>query len=440
VKPAARLARVAYAVMVALATYSEPAISAGSYEWTERLYRALTPMLSGRYLVDAVRNFVLFLGWGAVWVMTSPQGRAWPVVLRATAAGALLSIAAETLQLASPVRVPSLLDVVMNSAGAFTGALALAVLIVMLRSGRGHRSYLGIPTVVLAGGYTGAIMLEAVMPIFRQQRLVGSWGTPWERMQLATRNLEWSSLWAFPGFDILLFAPAAILAVAALGEFGVAYRRAALHVSVAGAILSVLAEWTRAFMGFPIEAGAILAHIVAITLGAWLAARGMPPFTRAVRGAERPLVFCLFYALLLAFWTLRPFQPEVDGSRIVSKLGFERFIPLQSYRERFDVFTAADALIPALLLLPLGALLAVWPMRRTGPWSGFWPALYLVTMLEFLQVFVAGRYFDITDLVIAFAALTLGWMSARRAGYLPYGQLADVLARPPDTTRANAQT
>jgi hypothetical protein len=230
-----------------------------------------------------------------------------------------------------------------------------------------------------------------------------------------------------------------MIAVAALGEFNMAYRSAALLVAGIGAFASVAAELVRAMAGFPLDASAALLHALALAAGAGLALWGLPRFTRAVHGAERPLVLTVLYVMLLALWSLRPFYPELDVDRIGAKLALERFIPLQSYRQRVDAFSAADAMIPALLLLPLGALLAVWPVRRTGPLSAFWPAFGMVALLEVGQIFVAGRYFDITDLLIAFASLGLGWSAARRAGYAPYGQMVDAMPRPTNAASVDAR-
>jgi hypothetical protein len=275
------------------------------------------------------------------------------------------------------------------------------------------------------------VLLESAVPLVRQQRLSGAWGAPLERLNFALQNFQWTPLAQIPLLDLLLFAPAGMIAVAALAEFNMAYFRAAGWVVPAGVACAVLAELLRGAAGFPLDASAAIVHAVALGAGAWVAVWGLPRFTRAVRGAERPMVLTLLYAVLLALWALRPYYPELDPGAIGMKLAPERFIPLQSYRERVDVFSAADAMIPALQLLPLGTLLAVWPVSRAGALSAFWPGFYLVAMLEIGQIFVAGRYFDITDILIAFASLLVGWSAARRAGYVPYGQLRDAMPRPP---------
>jgi len=428
------LARFAYVAVIALATIAEPTIPAASPIVTERLGRALTPgLMTPRDAVDALRNIVLFAGWGAVWTLTSPAGRGWPIVVRATGSGLLLSAVVETLQLASPMRTPSLLDVVTNTGGSFAGAFAMAALVLLLRAGRGGRSYFGLPMMLFAAGYGGAVLFEAFSPIFRQERLPGTWGLPLERLGIALQNITPWSLATFPSLDVLLFAPAGAFMVMALAESGTSYVRAATVTTAVGALLMSLAETARGAMGFAIEIGPITAHVLGIALGAFGAARLTPWFTRTLRGGARPLALFWLYALVLMLWSLRPFWPEFDTAMMAAKLPVERLIPLMAYRERIDVFSAADVLIPTLQLVPLGALLAVWPLRRHGLARGLLPAFMVVALLEVGQILIAGRYFDVTDLLIGAAALGMGHVAVRRAGYGVYGDSLDALPQPPGT-------
>ncbi|MGH7507132.1 MAG: VanZ family protein, partial [Longimicrobiales bacterium] len=106
-------------------------------------------------------------------------------------------------------------------------------------------------------------------------------------------------------------------------------------------------------------------------------------------------------------------------------------------RERFDLHTAADAAIPALLFLPVGALLAAWPLRRSGMLRGLLPAVALAIVAESLQIVMAGRTFDITDVLIAASALAVGWVLTRRAGYRAYGELLPDATAPARRSRGS---
>jgi len=278
---------------------------------------------------------------------------------------------------------------------------------------------------VFAAGYGLAAALEAMSPLLRQERIPGTWGRPLERLSVALSNTPGPSD-GFSLTDVLLFAPAGFFAVAAVAEFSGGYRRTALWVTVCGMAASIMFELVRGAGGYPIGPGAIAAHAVAIAIGAVVAMRWMPTLTRALRGPARPLALWWSYAFVLATWYLRPFSPEVSVATIAAKLPIDRLIPLQAYRERIDLFTVADVAIPVLLLVPLGSLLAVWPFRRRGPWCGILPAVYLVIGLELAQILFAGRYFDITDVLVAVAALGLGWGITLRAGFGTYGEMLSV--------------
>ena len=424
---AAVLWRAAYVVVILLATVTQIALPVSAFDVAWRLQRAFDLDVAGRDVIDAARNLVLFAGWGVVWVMTATGGRRRALVLQATITGLVLSIAVETAQLFSPHRHSSILDLASNTGGALAGALATAALWRGLASRRGERSYVGIPAFIFAACYGTAVLLEAWSPLMRQERYGDAWGSPWHRFGIALSRLELSTVRELPLFDVLIFAPAGFLAVAALAELGWHRRRAALTVSVAGAAAMLLTELARGFIGFILSLGPVVLHAAAIAGGAAAAVTLLPRFTRGARGAERPLALFLLLAALVVLWNGRPFYFEPSFASIANKLTVERLMPLQAYRERFDLHTAADALIPALLFLPIGALLAAWPFRRRGPWHGIIPGIVLACAAEALQIIIAGRTFDVTDILIMSGALGIGFLLARRAGFKPYGDALDGL-------------
>jgi glycopeptide antibiotics resistance protein len=129
------------------------------------------------------------------------------------------------------------------------------------------------------------------------------------------------------------------------------------------------------------------------------------------------------YALLIAFWAWRPFTIETDPTTIQQQFALQRLIPLQGLADRSDLSSVADIVKPFFLFFPLGALLAVWPLARRGVLAFCFPALYLAIVTEVVQGFVAGRFFDGTDLVIQCAAAAIGWAVVRQAGYQPHGAI-----------------
>lgn len=422
---ASLLLRLAYVFVIGLATLAEPHMQMATHALALRLEGAIDPVLTRHDLVDAVRNVLLFAGWGAVWLMTSPRGPARPVLARATLSGALLSVSVELFQLMVPSRTPSVVDLLTNTAGAFLGALVAATMVLFVKAGRGERSFVGVPAAVFAGAYGGAVLLDAFSPLFRQERVPGAWGSPVERFSQALHSIDWSSTVRIQPSEILLVAPAALFAVATLVEMGKSYEVAWPRVAVVGAMALAVTGFARGALGYVIAPGLIVAGGLGMLLGAWAGARLLPVFSRKWRGAARPRLLLWFYAVLLLLWALRPFYPEFDPGMLARKLSPEWLIPLLSYRERVDIFTAVDVGVTGLLVMPAGALLAVWPLRRRGWLAGPLPVIYLALVTECAQIFVAGRWFDATDLLVEAAAALLAWAMVRRAGYRPYGEVLD---------------
>src|SRR5438270_16550 len=161
-----RAARWGYVAVVLLATLTQLHPSPDLTAAGARLARAFTPSLGWRDAIDGLRNTVLFAGLGAVWVVTSRSGAVRAEIRRATLVGLALSATVEGLQVFSPVRTASIVDVTTNTLGALGGAGAVALLIAAVVAAKGARSYLGVPSFLLAGAYGGAVLCEALTPLF----------------------------------------------------------------------------------------------------------------------------------------------------------------------------------------------------------------------------------------------------------------------------------
>jgi glycopeptide antibiotics resistance protein len=416
-------ARCAYAAIILLATLTRLQPEFVLQDVHDRLLRALDTDLRPRDAVDAVRNIALFAGWGAVWILTGPpRGLARRVGL-ATLTGAALSVVVETVQLVSPARRSSILDVATNTAGAWIGAVIFALAIVALGRSRRARSYVGVPAFLFAGGYGAAAALEAFIPLFESATLPGASGGFVPRFQHALAHFEPASILHVPLLRFVLFVPAGAFAVAALSELGWSHRRSWPVVAAAGALLAVLVELLAAGAGHPVLAGAVLTHAAAIAVGAWAAARWLPRATQRLRGRQRPLALYAAYGVLLALWAWRPFVPETSLSEFLQQFSPARLTPLAAHAQRVDIFSVVDLARQFGLLIPLGALLAVWPVRRRGWLAGPLPGLYAAALLEAGQLLVGSRYFDITDVLVGTAAVLIGWAVVRRGGFPARGEL-----------------
>jgi glycopeptide antibiotics resistance protein len=421
-------ARLGYVAIILLATLKSLEFDPNLGDAAARLDDAFNPATSARDLVDAVRNMALFAGWGAVWVITGrPAMRLFTTLVGAAITGFVLSAGVETLQLFSVMRRASVLDLVTNTTGTVAGAVFMAAMVALAWGMRGWKSYVGIPAVVLAGSYLGAVFFEAVVPLDRAVPLVGAYGGPFSRFGAALSEIR-IGMSAFPMTDVLLFFPLGVLGVAALSElaeFRQRYGRAAIVTGLVGVALSVAAEIGRGALGLPIELGVILVHTGAIGLGAMVAAKTLPGFTRTFRGRHRAAAAAIAYIVVLMLWSWRPFWPEWNLSDILAQFSAERFIPLAAARWRMDLFSVSDVAGQFFRYFPVGALLAVWPLRLRGPLAYWLPGLYLAFGLELGQAFVAGRYFDLgTDFAVQCAGVLVGYMVIRQAGFRPYGALS----------------
>jgi len=418
------LARGAYLAVLLLATLSSFRPGGPGLHGLGRMF---DPSLSPRDVIDGARNVVLFAGWGLVWMLTAPAGRSLASFRNAVLTGAGVSVLVECTQLFSTTRTASVLDILTNTTGAFLGAAVLVALVIAVARRRSARSFVGLPAVVFATSYGVTAFGEALVPLFRQATLPNAYGGPLGRFRLAWGMFTWSSLGHIPMTDILLFAPAGAFAVAALAEAGRPYRKAAWWVASVGAALAVFAELGHGLLGLGIDAGALVAHTVGVGGGALAAAWGLPRMTRSLRGRARPAMLLWAYGGVLLLWALRPFAPEMSLAPILRKLTNDWWIPLRFLGQRVDLFSVVDVVSPFFLYLPLGGLLAVWPLTRRGWLADFWPAVYLAAGTELSQVLVQGRLLDSTDLLVQVAGALVGWTVLRRAGFAPYGT---VLKRP----------
>jgi glycopeptide antibiotics resistance protein len=415
-------ARLTYVALVLIATIMQLEFSPDLAAASAHLLRALNPRLAWNDAIDALRNLTLFAGMGTVWVITSVAPRLGTEIRRATLAGLALSVTVEALQLFSPVRTSSIIDVMTNTGGAFVGAAATATLVATVHAARGKRSYFGIPTLLLAGSYAVAVICEAVTPLFRSEPIPGISGGPVRRLELTLSLARSFDLGQIPWLDILLFGPAAFLVVMLLVEQGAAAQRVWRKVALAGALLVLLLEPAHGAVGVSVRWEAAVTHALAMVLGAWAAPRLLPLLTQQLRGSARARAVEFGYAVLLVAWGCRPFWPRTDLDDIRRQFVASQFMPLESLAVRADVFSAMHVAQQFFLYLPLGALLAVWPWRRNGFWSALNPGLLLAVAIELSHIVTDERLFDITNAMLACAGLVVGWIVVRRSGFAPYGE------------------
>ena len=432
-KRIALASRAAYCGVIAAATLASLQFDADLGRALGRLPRAFTPGFTPRDVVDAIRNLALFAGWGALWVVTARQLQLRVLLRRVALSGFLLSLAVETAQLFSPIRQTSILDLINNTVGAVAGALMVVMMVEIAGRLRDRKSYFGVPAISFAGAYLCAALFQAAV-LTRPQPAVGVYGGPIARFREMISRMEWSSIADLSLLDAFLFVPVGVLMVVTLAESGWTHKRAARLATAGGVMLSLVAELIRAPLGLELSLGAFIMHSLGVAIGAFSTATWLPQFSRQVRGRYRPLAFAVAYILVIAAWSWEPFLLETDIQAILEQLSPQRFLLLSAHIGRVDVYSVADIGAAFFLFLPVGGLLAVWPLKRHGWLAHLLPGLYVAVLAELSQILIVDRYFGLTDAIVQCAGVAIGWMVIRMAGYQPHGVLL-----PGKTRRARPQ-
>ena len=421
----ARTARLAYLAVVLVATLSNLHFDPSMADVAPRLVRALnfTPHLSDA--IDAARNVLLFAGLGAVWIATSRLKRPGATLVRATVLSFVLSACVETLQLFSPVREASLIDVTTDTIGGLVGGLITLAAFSVLDENAGERSTIGIPAVVLAASYGLATVMEAFIPLFRQDLLPQLGGSVSERIGRAIAAIRPESIAQIPLTDVLIFLPAGTFAAVALMEGGAGTGMTATAVIIGAAIIYPLTEVVHGVAAEPIIIGAALTHVIAAAIGALVGAFALGDFRKRLTIGARARFVAVAYSLVVMIWSWRPFRLDLTSSSMADQFTASHLIPLQALAERGDLFSVTDVVAQGVIFFPLGALLAIWPLRRHGPLRGMLPAIYLAIILEAGKIPIAERFMDVTHILIQSAGAALGFVLVRRLGYKLRGEMLD---------------
>ncbi|HTE44958.1 MAG TPA: VanZ family protein [Gemmatimonadaceae bacterium] len=414
-------ARFGYVAVVLLATLANLEFSPDLAAASEHLTRAITPSLSWRDAVDGLRNAVLFAGLGSVWIVTSMSATMAREVRLATVTSFALSVIVEGLQVFSPVRDASILDVSTNTLGGLGGAVLTVMLLAAIQRARRGKSYVGVPTILIALPYASALLCEALAPLFHSDQLEHLEGGPFARLMFALQlslPFDWTEI---PFLDVPLYAAGGFLLVSLVRERFGADTRKWMIVTGASAVAVLVVHLLHGAFGLPIRWEAAITDAASIALGAWAAQHWLASLTQTFRGAARARTVIFSYLALLILWGWRPLLPETRWHVIAAEVNIHAFVPLGSLASRVDVFSALHVGQQFFLYLPLGALLAVWPLRLSGRLSHLWPAIWIAVVIELGHIVIVDRTFDMTNVLLAVAGLAMGWISVRRCGYKTYG-------------------
>lgn len=410
-------------VVVLLATLThfhfDPTPALVAWRW----HRALRFVTTGADVVDAARNVLLFAGFGAVWLVTSPRSHPWRRVAWITLAGCVLSVGVEMAQLFSAARTSSVNDVTTNTLGALLGAAGIVVMARVLSRLEPRARAIGVPLLAIAASYVAAVMAEMFSPLYRSKRTMWPGGSIEHRLMNALHHVRPFGVGRMSVTDMVLFAPAGALLEFALAELGVGAGVAAVVSMVVCALLAVGVEILHGIAGQPIDLSAIAGHAMAMAAGAgvgwWVGPRAVT--ARSERWRARWAIGML--VVLLIAWAWRPFVLRLSWQAVRTQVTMEHLTPLGVLGASSDLLGVMDVAEQFFLYISLGALLAAWPLRHRGRLSHVWPAVYLAVVLEVGQILVLNRTFDVTDLLTQCAAICVGFVVVRRAGTEARGEL-----------------
>lgn len=425
-----RAARGGYVVVVLLATLTnfhyDPTPTMIAWRWR----RALVFVTSGSDVIDAARNVLLFAGFGAVWLVTSPRSRPWRRVAWITFVGCALSVSVETAQLLSATRTSSVNDVTTNTLGALLGAAGIVVMARILTRLQDRACAIGVPLLTVAASYVAAVIAEMFSPFYRNGRTPWAGGSVANRLANALHYVQPFSVARVSITDMVLFAPGGALMQLALAELGVGNGTAAVLTVVVCGMLAIGVELAHGIAGQPIEVSAIVGHAVAMAAGAAAAWRWGPRLLTAGTQRQRARWAIGLLAVLLVAWAWRPFLPRASWQAVRAQVTLEHLTPLGVLGLSSDLLGVMDVAEQFFLYVSLGVLLAAWPLRYRGRLAHVWPAIYLAVVLEVGQILVLNRTFDVTDLLTQCAAICVGFVVVRRAGAEARGELLGA-ATPP---------
>lgn len=419
--------RAAYIGVVLLATLTHLEFSPELHAAHYRLMRAFTLSLSWRDAVDGFRNAVLFAGLGVVWVLTSSGRTTREGMRRVALAGVILSTVVEMLQVFSPERIASILDVTTDSLGTLAGAAVL--LFAMEQSTRecdGSVCF-GIPVTMLCAPYLLAVTAEALTPLFASAPVTVVGGPATRLAATLSRSIRLSSE-ATSVSDLWLYFPAGVLAFLLVRGRGWNRHSSALAVAILGSVTIAAVHIAHGAAGLPISWRTVAMDVLGLTVGTWAAQRWTLIAWRQQRPIQRDGAI-LSYMLVLAAWAWRPFRLEIGAHAIVSEL-LTGLMPLRALSERVDLFSAAHTAQQCLLYMPLGALHATRDTSSLARWRHLVIAAVFAVALEFGHLLIAARTFDITNILLAWAGLMIGWVVIRSAlGSSHDHSLRDALSR-----------
>lgn len=370
-------------------------------------------------LDDVITNLIVYIPLGLAIVLCArlPRGAALLTrVMVATACGAALSVLAETLQRALPIRVSSLADVALNTIGTGIGAIVGAVLsIVITRTSSAWRTaWHTAPFGLFTAALTVGLLLFGLMPF--------DFVTDSASLHESFRRAQWSLTEIRPlSPGTPPFAPfAAQYAAAAwfalLGYLGARARRERSYTTTwawaaamkHGVTIVCLIEGMQLFTrSHQFDAASMVLRSLAVAFGAWVAVTADGWSVQREQSSRLPRIPVPVLVALTIGQLIALLLPSFDPALMTmanADIGTVGWLPFEALWHR-SIGPASAELFGSLVVFvalagTTAALLTGLRMRRI--WSGTLISVTLAACsVEVMQLCTIGRHADITGPALA---------------------------------------
>jgi len=391
----------------------------------------LRPDGSRESIPDIVSNLLLFLPLGAliglITFQTQRKGFWWKALAGALVGSAILSGLVETIQLLSISRVTSVTDLLTNTIGGLSGALLSVLVLLTLRTrllrwlgGKALRS----PETLLLAAYLIVLFLSATIP-FDISLDIGHLKQGLKSVRLdpvsdptPCPKMLGTALW-MAGLSFLL-----CLVLCRRGIFGRSRggRLLAVVAAVVGATgLAIFLELLQIPIGSRVatsrdvlagSAGAVYGALLFLLLRPSVRSPDRAPAGTEENASQGRLIFRLVvihYLIFLAHGALYPYTfitPKALSSSVRQAL-----VPFASYYGKTNALALFDFLGGIVRFVPLGFLLQGHDRAHGGSRkrAAILICLLVGVLLEGLQLTVAGRFADSSDIIAAGCGGYAGW-------------------------------
>jgi VanZ family protein len=347
--------------------------------------------------------------------------RGWLILALVPAAllySALLASTAEFLQIFLPGRMTMLSDILAQTAGGAAGVLfwlwigpyfrAMVKALIFQDKHAGTESF-------LFWCYLSLLLLLHALPLDLSARP----GPLYAQLEDGRILLVPFSSWTGPSSffnslqTVLFWMPVGWFLVrirgwSLMGAVIAAALGAALFELIQIFVLSRITDSTNIILG---SAGALTGGIIGTWKKKWKITPDSSSTKKTVLGA---LIFSGWLLLVIrSFWA--PFTFTLDKDFLRDRINEIGLVPLQTYLGKPYTMSAFNILELFVYFIPLGIIFSTFITRRLGRDSArvmaglfFIIACLLAVLVELGQVFIPGRYPDITDVIIMVTGAMLG--------------------------------